>query len=64
MATRPGRTPGRPKLVKVFYGLTTFSPLGEGDAHERAVKSIYKAAGWDLADERFSRSRGSSPPCR
>src|SRR3546814_2573336 len=40
------------KLVKLFYGLTTYSPLGEGDAHERVVKAIYKAAGWDLADER------------
>jgi conjugal transfer ATP-binding protein TraC len=46
------------KLVKVFYGLTTFSPLGHGDSHERAVKSIYKAAGWDLADERFLQVQG------
>ena len=35
------------KLVKLFYGLTTISPLGDGDAHERTVKAIYKAAGWD-----------------
>ena len=46
------------KLVKLFYGLTTISPLGEGDAHERTVKSIYKAAGWDLADERFLQLQG------
>jgi len=46
------------RLVRVFYGLTTFSPLGEGDRHERAVKSIYKAAGWDLADERFLQIQG------
>lgn len=46
------------RLVKVFYGLTTFSPMGEGDRHERAVKSIYKAAGWDLADERFLQVQG------
>ncbi|MEO6716423.1 MAG: DUF5934 domain-containing protein, partial [Novosphingobium sp.] len=46
------------KLVKVFYGLTTFSPLGQGDRNERAVKSIYKAAGWDLADERFLQIQG------
>ena len=46
------------KLVKVFYGLTTFSPLGAGDRNERAVKSIYKAAGWDLADERFLQIQG------
>lgn len=46
------------RLVRVFYGLTTFSPLGSGDRHERAVKSIYKAAGWDLADERFLQIQG------
>ncbi|WP_066559976.1 type IV secretion system protein TraC [Croceicoccus bisphenolivorans] len=46
------------RLVKVFYGLTSFSPLGEGDRHERAIKSIYKAAGWDLADERFLQIQG------
>lgn len=46
------------KLVKLFYGLTTISPLGDGDAHERTVKAIYKAAGWDLADERFLQLQG------
>jgi conjugal transfer ATP-binding protein TraC len=46
------------RLVRVFYGITTFSPLGAGDRHERAVKSIYKAAGWDLADERFLQIQG------
>ena len=46
------------RLVRVFYGLTTFSPLGQGDRHERAIKSIYKAAGWDLADERFLQIQG------
>lgn len=46
------------RLVKVFYGLTAFSPLGEGDRNERAIKSIYKAAGWDLADERFLQIQG------
>ncbi|MXO71776.1 type IV secretion system protein TraC [Alteraurantiacibacter buctensis] len=46
------------KLVKLFYGLTTMSPLGEGDAHERVVKAIYKAAGWDLTDERFLQLQG------
>jgi conjugal transfer ATP-binding protein TraC len=46
------------RLVRVFYGLTTFSPLGQGDRHERAVKSIYKAAGWDLADERYLQIQG------
>jgi conjugal transfer ATP-binding protein TraC len=46
------------KLVKLFYGLTTISPLGQGDTHERVVKAIYKAAGWDLADERFLQLQG------
>ena len=46
------------KLVKVFYGLTAYSPLGDGDRNERAIKSIYKAAGWDLADERFLQLQG------
>ena len=46
------------KLVKVFYGVTAFSPLGDGDRNERAIKSIYKAAGWDLADERFLQIQG------
>lgn len=46
------------RLVRVFYGLTTFSPLGRGDTDERAIKSIYKAAGWDLADERFLQIQG------
>src|SRR5690606_33275526 len=46
------------KLVRRFYGLTTISPLGQGDAHERVVKAIYKAAGWDLADERFLQLQG------
>jgi conjugal transfer ATP-binding protein TraC len=46
------------RLCQVFYGLTTWSPLGEGDRHERAIKSIYKAAGWDLADERYLQIQG------
>ncbi len=46
------------RLVRVFYGLTTYSPKGHGDRHERAVKSIYKAAGWDLADERYLQIQG------
>lgn len=29
-------------------------------ANERAIKSIYKAAGWDLADERFLQIQGLS----
>ncbi|GGI88103.1 conjugal transfer protein TraC [Polymorphobacter multimanifer] len=46
------------KLVQVFYGVTTFSPLGEGDRNERTVKSIYRSAGWDLNDERFLQIQG------
>jgi conjugal transfer ATP-binding protein TraC len=46
------------RLVRVFYGVTTYSPLGLGDTHERGVKSIYKAAGWDLADERYLQIQG------
>ncbi len=46
------------KLVQVFYGLTAWSPLGDGDRNERAIKSIYKAAGWDLIDERFLQIQG------
>lgn len=46
------------KLVRVFYGVTAFSPLGDADRNERAIKSIYKAAGWDLIDERFLQIQG------
>lgn len=46
------------KLVQLFYGVTTFSPMGEGDRHERVVKSVYRAAGWDLIDERFLQIQG------
>src|SRR3546814_19346026 len=46
------------KLVKLFYGLTSYSPLGSGDAHERVIKAIFKAAGWDLTDERFLQLQG------
>src|SRR3546814_17432442 len=46
------------KLVKLFYGLTSYSPLGSGDAHERVIKAIFKAAGWDLTDDRFLQLQG------
>ena len=46
------------RLVKLFYGLTSYSPMGQGDAHERTVKAVYKAAGWDLTDERFLQLQG------
>src|SRR3546814_5807676 len=45
-------------LPILFYGVTSISPLGQGDAHERIIKAIYKAAGWDLADERFLQLQG------
>ncbi|WP_066542669.1 type IV secretion system protein TraC [Sphingomonas sp. CCH18-B1] len=41
------------KLVQVYYTVGIMSPKGKGDANERTIKSIYKAAGWDLLDERF-----------
>lgn len=46
------------KLVKVFYGVTLFSPDGDGDRNERTLKSIYRSAGWDLTDERFLQIHG------
>ena len=46
------------KLVRAFYGVTIFAPDGEGDRHERTVKSIYRSAGWDLVDERFLQLQG------
>ena len=41
------------KLVKAYYTVGIMSPKGKGDTNERTIKSIYKAAGWDLLDERF-----------
>ncbi|MCW2406890.1 conjugal transfer ATP-binding protein TraC [Sphingobium sp. B1D7B] len=41
------------KLVRVFFGVTSISPLGKGDTNERAVKAVFKGAGWDLLDERY-----------
>lgn len=46
------------KLVRCFYSLTSFSPKGQGDAHERIVKSVYRAAGWDLHDDRYLQIMG------
>ncbi len=46
------------KLVRVFYGVTTYSPDGDGDRNERIVKSIYRSAGWDLTDERYLQIQG------
>lgn len=41
------------KLVQGYFAVGTISPKGEGDRNERTIKSMYKAAGWDLLDERF-----------
>ncbi|MDF0490466.1 type IV secretion system protein TraC [Sphingomonas sp. H39-1-10] len=46
------------KLVRVFYGVTAISPLGRGDADERVLKSVYRAAGWDLHDDRYLQMMG------
>ncbi len=46
------------KVVRLHYGITTFSVADEGDRNERTVKSIYRSAGWDLMDERFLQIQG------
>lgn len=46
------------KLAQVYYGVGALSPLGKGDVNERMVKSVYKAAGWDLIDERYLQVMG------
>lgn len=50
------------KLVRGFYGITTYSPDGDGDKNERLLKSMYRAAGWDLADERYLQIQGILAP--
>jgi len=46
------------KLVRVFYGVTSFSTLGTGDANERSLKAVYKSCGWELQDERYMQMPG------
>ena len=46
------------KVVRLHYGITTYSALGDGDRNERTLKSIYRSAGWDLSDERFLQIQG------
>jgi conjugal transfer ATP-binding protein TraC len=46
------------RLVRLFYGVTSYSPEGAGDRNERMLKSLYKAAGWDLIDERYLQIQG------
>ena len=46
------------KLVRLFYSVTSFSPKGKGDSNERILKSVYRAAGWDLLDDRYLQVMG------
>ena len=46
------------KLVRVFYGVMSISPYGDGDRNERNLKAVYKAAGWELQDERYLQMAG------
>ena len=46
------------KLVQAFFSVTSFSPKGKGDANERILKSVYRAAGWDLLDDRYLQIQG------
>ena len=46
------------KLVQAFFSVTSFSPKGRGDANERVLKSVYRAAGWDLLDDRYLQIQG------
>lgn len=46
------------RLVRAFFGVTSFSPEGQGDTHERTIKAVFKSAGWDLAGERFLQLQG------
>lgn len=46
------------KLVQGFFSVTSFSPQGKGDTNERVLKSVYRAAGWDLLDDRYLQIQG------
>ena len=46
------------KLVQAFFSVTSFSPKGKGDSNERTLKSVYRAAGWDLLDDRYLQIQG------
>ncbi|SEK04117.1 conjugal transfer ATP-binding protein TraC [Sphingobium sp. AP50] len=46
------------KLVRLFYCVTAFSPEGKGDTNERVLKSVYRACGWDLLDDRYLQIMG------
>ncbi len=44
--------------MRVFFSVTSFSPKGQGDSNERVLKSVYRAAGWDLLDDRYLQVMG------
>lgn len=46
------------KLTRAFFSVTSYSPMGCGDANERVLKSVYRAAGWDLLDDRYLQIMG------
>jgi conjugal transfer ATP-binding protein TraC len=46
------------KLARAFFSVTSYSPMGRGDANERVLKSVYRAAGWDLLDDRYLQVMG------
>lgn len=39
------------KLIRCYYAISIIAPRGTAETAERAIKGIYKAAGWDLIDE-------------
>ncbi|MEM9093944.1 MAG: type IV secretion system protein TraC [Pseudomonadota bacterium] len=41
------------RLVRAGYFLMAFAPEGEGEAAERALRSLYKNMGWELSKDRF-----------
>ncbi|MCI1755326.1 MAG: DUF5934 domain-containing protein [Sphingobium sp.] len=60
---RPSGSMCRPSCRRAPFGagLLRSRPIrrsAAGDRDERAIKSIYKAAGWDLADERYLQIQG------
>jgi conjugal transfer ATP-binding protein TraC len=39
------------KLIRCYYSVSIIAPRGTAETAERAIKGLYKAAGWDLIDE-------------
>lgn len=46
------------KVVQAYYCVGSIAELKKGDAAERRLKSVYKAAGWDLSQETFLQMHG------